>query len=81
MSSVLVRALLKYLYGMQMHLSNRCPKVSLNLTPLEEEEEFIVGHQYFQQHMNQPLELEISFIHTQYLSEHTLHVAKACISH
>lgn len=66
---------------MQMHLSNRCPKVSLNLTPLEEEEEFINGHQDFQPRMRQPLELEISCICTQRFPEHTLHVAKVYISH
>lgn len=56
MSSTLVRAVLKYLQDMQMPISNRCPTVSQNLTPLEEKEEFIIGHQHFQHHTRQPLE-------------------------
>lgn len=39
MSSLLVRAVLKCPSDMQMCWSNRCPKVPLDSTPLEEEEE------------------------------------------
>lgn len=39
MSSLLVRAVLKYPSDMQMCWSNRCPNVPLDSTPLEEQEE------------------------------------------
>lgn len=39
MSSLLVRAVLKYPSDMQKWWSNRCPKVPLDSTPVEEEEE------------------------------------------